>query len=181
MISVSNTMKKIELNYFDICPCSRTQRDSDFSLLREFNQRYLPLILKCHILLIRISHINNGSFMPDDSTCIMLLLFQRSSLSKNLNLNGFSSIKKCLLWERDIYVCVCMCVCIICMYLLPWWLRGKESIFNMGDIGAVGLILGSGRSPGEGHGNPLQYSCQENPMDREAKQATVHGVAKRRD
>ena len=44
--------------------------------------------------------------------------------------------------------------------------------------GDVGLILGSGRSPGGGHGNPLQYSCLENPMDREALWATVHGVTK---
>ena len=42
--------------------------------------------------------------------------------------------------------------------------------------GDVGLIPGSGRSPGEGNVNPLQYSCLENPMDRGALQATVHGV-----
>ena len=41
-----------------------------------------------------------------------------------------------------------------------------------------GLILGSGRSPGEGHGNPLQYSCLENSIDGEVWWATVHGVAK---
>ena len=41
-----------------------------------------------------------------------------------------------------------------------------------------GSIPGSGRSPGEGNGNPLQYSCLENPMDRGAWWATVHGVAK---
>ena len=41
----------------------------------------------------------------------------------------------------------------------------------------VGSIPGLGRSPGGGHGNPLQYSCLENPMDREAWWATVHGVA----
>ena len=41
-----------------------------------------------------------------------------------------------------------------------------------------GSILGSGRSPGEGNGNPLQYSCLENPMDGEAWLATVHGVSK---
>ena len=44
--------------------------------------------------------------------------------------------------------------------------------------GGVGLILGSGRSPQEGNGNPLQCSCLENPMDRGAWKATVHGVAK---
>jgi len=41
-----------------------------------------------------------------------------------------------------------------------------------------GSIPGSGRSPGEGTGYPLQYSCLENPMERAARQATVHGVAK---
>ena len=52
---------------------------------------------------------------------------------------------------------------------------GKESACN---TGYTGLIHGWGRSPGEGNGNPLQYSCQENPMDRRAWWATVHGVAK---
>ena len=51
---------------------------------------------------------------------------------------------------------------------------------NAGDIGDVGLIPGSGRSPGLGNSKPLQYSCLENPMDRGAWQATVHGVAKSR-
>ena len=52
---------------------------------------------------------------------------------------------------------------------------GKESTCNAGDPGS---IPGLGGSPGEGNGNPLQYSCLENPMDRGAWQATVHGVAK---
>ena len=52
---------------------------------------------------------------------------------------------------------------------------------SSGDAGDAGLILGSGRSPGEGNGNPLQYSCLENPTDREAWQATVHGIAKESD
>ena len=55
---------------------------------------------------------------------------------------------------------------------------GKESPCNAGDIGDIGSIPGSGRSPGEGNGNPLQYSCLGNPMDREAWEATVHGVAR---
>ena len=50
----------------------------------------------------------------------------------------------------------------------------KASAYNAGDLG---LIPGSGRSPGEGNGNPLQYSCLENSMDRGAWQVTVHGVA----
>ena len=51
---------------------------------------------------------------------------------------------------------------------------GKESACNAGD---PGLIPGSRRSPGEGNGNPLQYSCLEKPMDRGAWQATAHEVA----
>ena len=46
------------------------------------------------------------------------------------------------------------------------------------DIRGMGSIPGLGRSPGGGNGNPLQYSCLENPMDRGAWWATVHGVAK---
>ena len=51
---------------------------------------------------------------------------------------------------------------------------GKESAGNVG--GDLGLIPGPGRSPGEGNGNPLQYSCLENPMDGGSWQSTVHGV-----
>ena len=50
----------------------------------------------------------------------------------------------------------------------------KASAWNVGDLGS---IPGLGRSPGEGSGNPFQYSCLENPMNRGAWQATVHGVA----
>ena len=46
------------------------------------------------------------------------------------------------------------------------------------NTGGIGLILGSGRSPGEGNGNPLQYPCLGNPMDRGAWWAIIHGVAK---
>ena len=56
---------------------------------------------------------------------------------------------------------------------LPWWLNGKESACKAGD---PGLIPGRGRSSGGRHGNPLLYSCLEDPMDRGAWWATVHGV-----
>ena len=59
-------------------------------------------------------------------------------------------------------------------------LSGKESGCSAGAAGDVGSIPGSGRSPGEGHDNPLQCSCLENPMDRRAWWATVHGVTKSR-
>ena len=59
--------------------------------------------------------------------------------------------------------------------VFPGGSDSKESACNVGD---TGLIPGSGRSSGEGNGNPLQYSCLENPMDQGAWWATVHGVAK---
>ena len=57
---------------------------------------------------------------------------------------------------------------------------GKESACIAGDAGNVDLIPGSGRSSGGGHGNPLQYSCLENPMDRGAWKPAVHGSAQSR-
>ena len=54
----------------------------------------------------------------------------------------------------------------------------KSSPANAGDIRDVGLVPELGRSPGGGRGNLLQYSCLENPMDRGAWQAIVHGVTK---
>ena len=54
----------------------------------------------------------------------------------------------------------------------------KNSHASAEDTGDAGFIPGSERSPGVGNGNPLQYSCLRNPMDRGAWQATVHGVAK---
>ena len=58
---------------------------------------------------------------------------------------------------------------------LHWWLSGKESACNAGDMSSV---PGFGRSPGEGNGNPIQYSCLGSPMDRGAWWATVHRVEK---
>ena len=60
---------------------------------------------------------------------------------------------------------------------LPGGSDGKASVYNAGDPGS---IPGSGRSPGEGNGNPLQYSGLEYPMDGGAWWATAHGVAKSR-
>ena len=63
----------------------------------------------------------------------------------------------------------------MCKEGFPGASDSKASAYNMGDLG---LIPGSGRSPGEGNGKPLQYSCLENPMDGGARWATVHRVAK---
>ena len=66
------------------------------------------------------------------------------------------------------------------MVRLPRWHKLKNLPANAEDLRDAGLIPGSGRSPGGGHRNPLQCSCLENPMDRGAWQAMVHGVAKSR-
>ena len=68
----------------------------------------------------------------------------------------------------------------IYMFYTPWWCSGKKKNppANTGDTGDADLISGSRRSPGEGNGNPFHYSCLENPLDRGAWWATVHGVTK---
>ena len=71
-----------------------------------------------------------------------------------------------------------------CIYVLlgfPGVSVVKKLPTNAGDAKDSGLIPGSGRSPGEGNGNPPQYSCLGNPMDRRAWRATVQGVAEESD
>ena len=88
------------------------------------------------------------------------------------------------------YVCAHVCTIYMCMYIvsyihvyvyneLPRWLSDRESTCQAGDKGS--LPRNEGRSPGEGNGSPLQYSCLGYPMDRGAWQATVHGIAKKSD
>ena len=76
-------------------------------------------------------------------------------------------------------LCFLSTECLLCS--LKLFGASQEALKNLpvkaGDLRDVGSIPGSGRSPGEGNGNTLQYSCLENPMDRGAWGATVHGVA----
>ena len=68
------------------------------------------------------------------------------------------------------------------MYRQVYLLNGGSVVKNLlADAGGAGLIPGSGRSPGEGNGNPLQCACLGNPMDRGAWWATVRGVKKKSD
>ena len=60
---------------------------------------------------------------------------------------------------------------------LPPWFIGKESTCNARNTGDADSVPRSGRSPGKGHGNPLQYSCLKKPIDRRAWQVAVHGIA----
>ena len=72
-------------------------------------------------------------------------------------------------------LCDCKMTLLLKFLHFPHSSVSKESVCNAGDPGS---IPGSGRSPGERNGNPLQYSCLENPTDRGAWQATIHGVAR---
>jgi len=62
---------------------------------------------------------------------------------------------------------------------LSRWLVVKNLPADARDLRDIDSVPGSGRSPGEGHGNPLQYSCLENPLDRESWRAAVHRVTER--
>ena len=76
------------------------------------------------------------------------------------------------LWAKSTLV-----VCLV-FFCFPRALAVKDLPAGAGATGVTGLIPGMGRCLGIGNGNPLQYSCLENPMDREAWRVTVHGVAK---
>ena len=88
-------------------------------------------------------------------------------------------------------MCVCVCVCArartcvcvrvrvrVCVKASWVAIVVKNPPASAGDVRDVGCITGSGRSPGGGYGNPFQYSCLENPLDRGDWRATVHGVTK---
>ena len=75
--------------------------------------------------------------------------------------------------QRSLRICIEKMEPVHSNAVFPGGSDGKESGCNAGDLG---LIPESGRSSGEGNGNPLQYSCLENPMDRRAWRETVHGV-----
>ena len=100
----------------------------------------------------------------------MLDLHQQTEYDTFCLLSFLLTLKQDL--GRDI---PCLPFNINCKNFFPGGSEVKTPACNVGDLG---LIPGLGRSPGEGTGNPLQYSCLENPMDGEAWWATVHGVAK---
>ena len=87
---------------------------------------------------------------------------------------GVTQSQTRLKWLSSSSTCICP---VILLPGFPGGSDGKEFACNAGDLG---LIPGWGRSPGGGHGNPLQYSCLENPMERGAWWATDHRVAKSR-
>ena len=99
----------------------------------------------------------------------------------------FQKSKQCFCdrFQVSAEVCRCRKFCLVNKKALSIALGASQVVLvvknppaNAGNGRDVGLIPGSRRSPGGGHGSPLQYSCPENPMDREAWQATVHRVTK---
>ena len=98
--------------------------------------------------------------------------------NKKFYLKGVYNIEVKILFKGSVqyrYLYIIFIITVPSIMSFPGWLDSKASAYNAGD---PGLIPGSGRSPREGNGNPLQYSSLENPMDRGDWWATVHGVAK---
>ena len=87
-----------------------------------------------------------------------------------------SSRVKCIFPRNELYVSRPRHFSQLVLFLLGF--PGGSEVKNPPAIGDMGSIPVSGKSPGEGNDNPLQYSCLENPMDRGSWQATVHGVAR---
>ena len=89
--------------------------------------------------------------------------------------------------DESLFLSGALCVsskatCFVVKYTLSKGFPGGSVVKNLfSNSGHASLIPGSGRSPGEGNGNTLQYSCLENPMDSAAWQATVHRVTKESD
>ena len=124
-----------------------------------------------------------GKLMPQNSPNILIYLNNSRWSSKVISLHHFT-------YTSLLYLCFSLDVkCFPGSQfshlfndssrfdVLPWWLSGLESACNSGAAGDVGLIPESGRYHGGGYGNPLQYSCLENPMGRGSWWATVHKVA----
>ena len=103
----------------------------------------------------------------------MELLISLHYLSSFPQTSGSPETSHLFTWYTFLFLFLC-----VLGWGLPLWLNSEESAYNAGDQGHMGLIPTSGRSPGGAHGNPLQYFCLENPMDREARQSTVCSVAK---
>ena len=94
-----------------------------------------------------------------------------------VNPRHYSPVAHSHQWACDNYFSLSIIVNKHCSGRLPWWFSSKESAC---DAGALGLIPGLGRSPGERNGYPLHHPCLENFMDRGAWQATVQGITKSR-
>ena len=153
--------------------------------LPRWNNHGLDLLLRAFCSnqkLIRLqSHSSGGTTAPGTSRWMIyklpLKVFYTLFLSKLRT--DFTLVKGGSLWSEDSSSQISLCLNIISSRASQVALPVVKNLpANAGDIRDVGLILRLGRSPGGGHGNPLQHSCLENPTDRGAWQATVHRVTK---
>ena len=121
------------------------------------------------------SHIRKGK---EKSEINFNNVLHSTQCIQNIGISKFTSI---IIVSEIFHIFLIIFKNLRCLNLgLPRWLSGKESACSAGNAGDVGLIPGSGKSPGGGTGNPLQYSCLENPLDREVWWATVHRTSQRR-
>ena len=105
-----------------------------------------------------------------------LVYWEESWIKPAFHYTGAAGLRVATAISLSLSLNFCIGLCILYFVLgFPGGADVKASACNVGDLG---LIPGSGRSPGGGNGNPLQYSCLENPMDRGTWQAAVHGVSK---
>ena len=116
-----------------------------------------------------------------EAACIPWLLapssiFRLSTIGSSPSPTAIALVVHLLPPSSTTYMCLCVYIHIYMGFQVA--LAVKNLPANTGDVGDEGLIPGSGRSPGGGHGNPLQYLSLENPMDRGAWLAMVHRVAK---
>ena len=102
-------------------------------------------------------------------------IYDLDCLKKKLTRGSAYSISDCWSWDTDCRASSSSFLLFMLFLGFPGGSEVKASACNAGDLGS---IPGSGRSPGEGNGNPLQYSWLENPMDGGPWWATVHGVVK---
>ena len=103
-------------------------------------------------------------------------IFRLSTIGSSPSPTAIALVVHLLPPSSTTYMCLCVYIHIYMGFQVA--LAVKNLPANTGDVGDEGLIPGSGRSPGGGHGNPLQYLSLENPMDRGAWLAMVHRVAK---
>ena len=143
---------------------------------------------KCSITRIPNVILLCASLTPDNQSCVDFQNFVTSEVLYKWNcticnilwLNYFSAQQNSLKVHLNCWVSIKSSFCVIAKQYqcgLPWWHSSEESTRNAGDEGLIPVL---GRSPGEGNGSLLQYSCLVNSRDRGAWLATVHGVTKDR-
>ena len=122
-------------------------------------------------------------FLPIVDQLLQHHLFKKLSLFHRIPFTHLSKLNRAYLVDLSLGSLFCSIDLIVYPFTnagFPNGSRGKESTLNARDPGDSGLIPGLGRSPGGGNGNPLHYSCLENPVEREAwwGDRGVHGLAR---